>query len=77
MQQSILKANDARVQSLPVRDLLGNDAETKAAASEAACETRVETLIQDGAVIGLEVHCSCGEVTRVSLDYSGTAPEAS
>lgn len=78
MARSILKADDARVRPLPLRDLLAPQADASAPAPKAVCETRVETLRQDGAVIGLEVHCSCGEVTRVSLDYgpeSGSQPQ--
>lgn len=77
MQNSILKSGDARVQPVPVRNLLAPDEEAQGSASKPACETRVETLTENGCVIALEIHCSCGEVTRVSLEYSEASPEAS
>lgn len=37
------------------------------------CETAVEVLRQNGAVVGLEVRCACGEVTVVEFEYPQNA----
>ncbi|MEZ5973476.1 MAG: hypothetical protein R3F17_01415 [Planctomycetota bacterium] len=74
MQSIILKGNDGRVQSLAVNDLVsgGPKAASKPGkSSQDRCETRLEVLRVGGEVRGIEVHCSCGEVTVIELEYPG------
>ena len=77
-QSIILKGDDQRVKTMEVHNLLGRNKPTRssdaahpdASAHEPApCETRVEVLRVDDQVRGIEVHCSCGEVTVVELTY--------
>lgn len=69
MSRTILKGGDDRVRSLPLHDFLAPAKNERAAKANVVCETRVEVLRQEGVVTAIEVQCSCGENTRVSLNY--------
>lgn len=78
LQSIILKGDDQRVKAMEVHNLLGRNkpkrspdsgAADGSTSDETSCETRVEVLRVDDQVRGIEVHCSCGEVTVVELTY--------
>ncbi|HPF13120.1 MAG: hypothetical protein H6830_09445 [Planctomycetes bacterium] len=70
MQSIILKGDDSRVQTLDVQDLSGRPrSKSKSVKGQESCETRIEVLRQGQDVRGIEVHCSCGEVTVIELTY--------
>ena len=73
MSRVILKGGDDRVRSLPLHDFLAPAKDERGKQEAAACETRIEVLRQDGVVTAIEVQCSCGENTRVSLNYVESA----
>ncbi len=77
----ILKGDDQRVRRMDVQNLLGKkqakpaaEAGESGSAKDTACETRVEVLRVDDQVRGVEVHCSCGEVTLIELTYPKAQP---
>ena len=83
-QSIILKGDDQRVQPAEVHSLLGKkparratDGQPAPQSEEEACETRVEVLRVDNEVRGIEVHCSCGEVTVVELSYPSSGQPSS
>ncbi len=70
MRSIIIKGDDNRVQPMSVQDLSGKvKPKPKVPGEEDPCETRIEVLRVGGEIHGLEVHCSCGEVTVVELTY--------
>lgn len=76
MSRTILKGGDARVRPLPLHDFLAPAKDERAAKANAVCETRIEVLRQDGVVTAIDVQCSCGENTRVSLNYVDSASQS-
>ncbi|MFT5291789.1 MAG: hypothetical protein ACI8QC_004520 [Planctomycetota bacterium] len=77
MSRTILKGGDDRVRTLPLHDFMAPAIEERAKQDKAVCETRVEVLRQDGVVTAIEVQCSCGESTRVSLNYVESTSQTS
>lgn len=77
----ILKGDDQRVRRMDVQNLLGkkqakpaSDSGESGALEATGCETRVEVLRVEDQVRGVEVHCSCGEVTLIELTYPEAQP---
>lgn len=69
MESIILKATDGRIQPLSVKNLLGKARAGARQTPGEACKSTVEVLKVGADVRGIEVRCSCGEVTVVELTY--------
>ena len=77
MSRTILKGGDDRVRALPLHDFMAPAKDDPSQSEKAVCATQVEVLRQDGVVTAIEVQCSCGENTRVSLNYIESASQTS
>jgi hypothetical protein len=69
MESIILKGTDGRIQPLSVKNLLNRSKPGAPQGSGEACKPSVEILKVGNDVRGLEVRCTCGEVTVVELTY--------
>ncbi|MFT4649305.1 MAG: hypothetical protein ACI87O_002313 [Planctomycetota bacterium] len=69
MESIILKATDGRIQPLSVKNLLNQSKAGASRRSGDACKPEIKVLKVGSDVRGVEVRCSCGEVTVVELTY--------
>ena len=69
MESIILKGTDGRIQPLSVKNLLNRTQPGKAQPAGEACKPTVEVIKVGSDVRGIEVRCTCGEVTVVELTY--------
>lgn len=69
MESIILKGTDGRVQPLSVKSLLKGARASAGQAVAGACKPTIEVLKVGADVRGIEVRCTCGEVTVVELTY--------
>lgn len=69
MESIILKGTDGRIQPLSVKNLLSKAQAGARQTPGEACKPTIEVLKVGSDVRGLEVRCTCGEVTVIELTY--------
>ena len=69
MESIILKATDGRIQPLSVKNLLGKTRQVARQSNGEPCKPTIEVLKVGADVRGIEVRCTCGEITVIELSY--------